>query len=256
MVKDLRERLADKRAAERDSERYGAVATMPEPVKETNPVSEPITTNHATAPAVDAQPMTPERIRAIREKHHLSQDNLGKWLKITGVSVSNWENGKASVSARFIEPLIELEAMEPMPKRGAHPDTNPAETRAMLAEYRAKKAAKKAAEEAAMKAAEAMPESTVRPELDSDVEPAPIDYPTDPAEIARSMVRETDRLRALRAEARAESLQARLNELEIELANPPKALSPHIRDNLDAFRLLVRTFGIDTADQVVELLRG
>jgi hypothetical protein len=59
------------------------------------------------------------------------------------------------------------------------------------------------------------------------------------------------------AEIRNAKLRDEVDELKAVLEQERAARSAnHLRDNLDAFRLLVRTFGIDTADRIVDLLRA
>jgi DNA-binding transcriptional regulator YiaG len=311
MVKSLKERLAEKRDLERRNGPVTAVATTtsrpehppcltckqpaidppycdacralryqmtatrpkPDPKEEKKPVTTSTATNQK--PSID-----PARIKEIRLKHGMTQSALGARLNVSNPTISLWETGKTTPSVPFVRQLLELETMEPMPEPAPapapYPIPDPAETRAQLAEYRAKKVAEAAAtlptpepESSAVFDADArrMAEAqnlTVDDADDTQVEAHAIDREV---QDARNIEHEVFYKRALRAEARADALEARLDE-----AAKPKQVTtadgwglarkfhqsadPQLRDNLDAFRLLVRTFGIDTADQVVDLLRG
>jgi transcriptional regulator with XRE-family HTH domain len=245
-----------------------ATRPKPDPKEEKKPVTTSTATNQK--PSID-----PARIKEIRLKHGMTQSALGARLNVSNPTISLWETGKTTPSVPFVRQLLELEAMEPIPVPepvpAPYPIPDPAETRAQLAEYRAKKAA-----EAAATLPTPEPESPAVFDADArrlaeaqnltDEEPEPVILPDFPGNVAlmpdwvqpedKSQVCEDFYKRALRAEDRADALQARLDEVEFDRAFPVRVLSPEIRDNLDAFRLLVRTFGIDTADQVVDLLRG
>lgn len=46
--------------------------------------------NHACPPII---PMTPEKIRALREREHLSQPVFARYLNVSKNLVSSWERG-------------------------------------------------------------------------------------------------------------------------------------------------------------------
>jgi transcriptional regulator with XRE-family HTH domain len=201
----------------------------------------------------------------------MSQDQLGKQLGVTGTSIANWEARRTTPSAKYVSQLLELENLPPKPKPAPapYPIPDPAETRAQLAEYRAKKAAEETIEPPATVAgtvpvfdADARRLAEAQNLTDDDPEPAILpDFPSnltvdtveaDPEDSGRIADMEHDINAAV---AFAKHLESRLRVVERE-QEPARVLYPPITTNLDAFRLLVRTFGIDTADQVVDLLRG
>lgn len=42
------------------------------------------------------QPVTPERVLQLRLQHGISQEELGKWLGVSGTTISRWESGQSS----------------------------------------------------------------------------------------------------------------------------------------------------------------
>lgn len=281
MVKSMRERLAEKRAA---AEVQGvSVSVVPRPVSTSAmtcitcgapitsgarcaacqamrmrtqmPVTQP---KHAETAEIKPSGFSPDRIRALRTHHNMSQTDLGDELGVTGMTVSNWEAGRTNPSEEFV---VAMTALEQKPPKNAQ----------RIARGRPKKAedAQKADADEVTTTSPATaqhetidqtgPESTTAGPGPAVVENAPA-----PAK-AESEINVNDlianvltvvRNRFVEVDAEIARVEARISERDTEAAEPIAPVSPEIRDNLDAFRLLVRTFGIDTADRVVDLLRG
>lgn len=257
MVKSMKERLAEKRAAAADRtaatpdesrpnaatckdcgsriqsgtycrnceamrSKFSIERSKPEPPKEKT-MSTSIATNHVNDVAnTEITELTPERIKAIRTKHGMTQGEFAKQLGVSSASIGFWENGRFRPSIdSVIHSLLELEAMEP--------------------------------------ATAQEPTANEGPELDPDQEA--LEPASDDPEIVRAFTLSEDDWNALvertgRIATLSETLGDRIDELAFEKEFPTANVNPEIRDNLDAFRLLVRTFGIETADRVVDLLRG
>ncbi|MFZ5770512.1 MAG: helix-turn-helix domain-containing protein [Thermodesulfobacteriota bacterium] len=41
-------------------------------------------------------PVTPERVLQLRLQHGISQEELGKWLGVSGTTIGRWESGQSS----------------------------------------------------------------------------------------------------------------------------------------------------------------
>jgi DNA-binding transcriptional regulator YiaG len=280
VVKSLKERMAEKRAAaaERGSDSIANAATTaaarPEPTpcrtcgspaktgaycnacravraqmtvarpkpelpKEKKSVSTSVATNQMVKTIeptkIEKLSIEPERIKAIRIKHDLSQAKFGELLNVSNVTVSLWENGKTSPSPAFVRDILKLESEAPAIVDARTQEDEPPVTVAV-----------------------AEPVTGEEPTLATADEP--VKFVPDVEELRWLKMR----LEKSDAEVAAlteyfEAAKKRIQELEsdaIEDQGPPWSDGPHISDNLDAFRLLVRTFGIDTADRVVDLIRG
>jgi DNA-binding transcriptional regulator YiaG len=205
----------------------------PEPPKEKKSVSTSLATNHMVKniepTKMEKLSIEPERIKAIRIKHDLSQAKFGELLNVSNVTVSLWENGKTSPSPPFVRDILKLESEAPATAEAPALKDDPPATVAVAGPV--------AGEE---------PDSATAEES--------VEVISDEITVTKWEFDEL-RKRAEESQAFAASLQARIDELKCE-QTPPRCDGPYVRDNLDAFRLLVRTFGIDTADRIVDLLRA
>ena len=57
--------------------------------------------------------MTPKRVREIRKKHNLTQEELAGLLGVHAVTVSNWESGKFKVRGSATSLLAALRDLSP-----------------------------------------------------------------------------------------------------------------------------------------------
>jgi transcriptional regulator with XRE-family HTH domain len=297
MVKSLKERLAEKRAAQ-EQDRPPSFPTTTRPAsspcvtcgvqtshgayclacraqlrssqttkpKENKPVSTPITVGNGSKPAATKPPapsLAPERIKSIRKASKLTQVAFGERIGVTGQTIANWESGHYFPSATNIQKILDIE-WESVPPP-IEPPTTVAEPLAVDADARRMAEAQNLSEE------EPEPERVIPEEINASglltgilrndsgdyrfvAEPCG-DCATDLDELAEFLQPAVNDHKA--AEIRNAKLRDEVDELKAVLEQERAARSAnHLRDNLDAFRLLVRTFGIDTADRIVDLLRA
>lgn len=278
MVKSLKERMAEKREAREASEPPTATTARleptpcitcrapvtdppycnacravraqmtiarpkPEPPKEKKPVSTSGATNHMVksieSPKSEKLSIEPERIKAIRLKHGMTQAEFGDHLNVSNPTISLWENGKTNPSPIFIEQILKLEKQEPAIVEPISKQDEPPATATVAGEEPTPAMA-----EEPVKVVPTIEELNRRlvEAQDKVARIAVPEYPTDPSELAQQISKRP---------SATVNLQANVT-THVTTADRPISL----RDDFDAFRLLVRTFGIDTADRIVDLLRA
>lgn len=248
MVKSLKERLAEKRAAASDGE-FDAPRPRPEPPKEET-VIQSLAPNGATnVAAPSSEAITPERIKAIRKQHGMTQADLSRHLNVSTTTVAFWETNRSRPTKEFATELLNLEQAVPTATaRDEKPEIDSGDERTTSSDR---------TEAGAKAAGDPEPKPAATREATVDHEPDPNKVIPAPANVDVSIAVLHDlQTKATATEDAIKSIRDRLDDLSSERVIPVANEDPKIRDNLDAFRLLVRTFGIETADQVVDLLRG
>jgi transcriptional regulator with XRE-family HTH domain len=224
----------------------------PEPPKEKKPVSTSVATNHATRtiepPKSEKPSIDPERIKAIRKRHGMTQADLAKHLRVSPGSVAYWETSRTSPSVPYVEELLQLEQQAPASEPIADPEPSKAEPEIdspatvavagpVAGEEERPETITPDREELNRRLLEAQEKASERA-----ITIDPPEYPTDPAELAQHLIKNPVATVAVQANVAT----------HVTRTDRPIPL----RDDFDAFRLLVRTFGIDNADRIVDLLRA
>jgi DNA-binding transcriptional regulator YiaG len=219
----------------------------PEPPKEKKPVSTSVATNHVTRtiepPKIDKPSIEPDRIKAIRKQHGMTQAELAQHLNVSTASVTYWETSRTNPSPTFVEQILKLESQAPATIDAPAEKDDSAATVAVAGPMAGEDTPLATAEEAAKFVPDINDLNRRLVEAqDKAARIAVPEYPTDPSELAQQITKRPGATVAVQAS------------VATHFTSTDRAIS--LRDNLDAFRLLVRTFGIDTADRIVDLLRA